>query len=406
MGFFQVSPAARRRARIRSGLPTVTVPVLRDMAALADGLPDPAGMGPDEMAASMAAVSRLRNRLDAYLVHIAGAADATGASQTLRAGTTGMLVAAATGSTPQAGSGIVKLARALRGLAVVDAAFTAGDISSMHAAVVAENAPAIPNFRAIEPTTAQVAAQVDPVSVRHILQTIADAHNPAKPDLDTAEQQAKRGLRLSARPSGMWRIAGLLADTDGAALCDILASFTAEPDPHSTGEQRRADALCDMAAAASANTRPLGVSAVSVLVDINQMPNSAVLADGTLLTAAQYDLLACAAVCHVIFGRRTGDTFIPLALGRTARRASAAQWAALIARDRGCIRCGRTPRFCHAHHIIGWAQGGKTDLSNLALLCSRCHHDLHHGRYTITVNQDGVPEITTTPRAPPATIAA
>ena len=56
----------------------------------------------------------------------------------------------------------------------------------------------------------------------------------------------------------------------------------------------------------------------------------------------------------------------PLALGRRRRRASAAQWAALIARDRGCIRCGRSPRHCHAHHIIHWKDGGRTDLSNLA----------------------------------------
>lgn len=406
MGFFEVSFAARRRARIRAELPTMTGRVLLEMDALADALPDPAGMGPDEMAGSMAAVSRLRNRLDAYLVHIAGAADASGASQTLRAGTTGTLVAAATGSTPQAGSAIVKLARELRGLPEVDAAFTAGDISSMHAAVIAENAQAIPNFRSIEHTTAQVAAEVDPVSVRHVLQTIADAHNPAKPDLDTAEQRARRSLRLSARPSGMWRISGLLTDIDGAALADVLASFTAEPDPDSSPEQRRADALADVASAAAANTRPLGVSGVSVLVDIDNMPDSAVLADGTRLSAAHYELLSCAAVCTVIFGRRAGSSFVPLALGRTARRASAAQWAALIARDRGCIRCGRTPRFCHAHHIIGWAAGGLTDLENLALLCSRCHHDLHHGRYTIAMDPDCLPKITPTTRAPPIPTAA
>ncbi|MBK9434533.1 MAG: HNH endonuclease [Micrococcales bacterium] len=40
-----------------------------------------------------------------------------------------------------------------------------------------------------------------------------------------------------------------------------------------------------------------------------------------------------------------------------------------IARDRGCIRCGRSPRYCQAHHIVHWKNGGLTDLSNLVLMC-------------------------------------
>jgi 5-methylcytosine-specific restriction endonuclease McrA len=79
---------------------------------------------------------------------------------------------------------------------------------------------------------------------------------------------------------------------------------------------------------------------------------------------------------------------------QTSGDSSAAQWAALIARDRGCIRCGRSPRHCHAHHIIHWKDGGRTDLQNLALLCSRCHNDLHHGHYTITMNTHTIPVIT------------
>ena len=39
-------------------------------------------------------------------------------------------------------------------------------------------------------------------------------------------------------------------------------------------------------------------------------------------------------------------------------------------------------------------------VSNMALLCSRCHHDLHHGRFTITMDPDGIPH-THISRAPP-----
>ena len=81
---------------------------------------------------------------------------------------------------------------------------------------------------------------------------------------------------------------------------------------------------------------------------------------------------------------------MPLALGRAQRRASHAQWAALTARDRGCVRCGQPARRCHAHHIVGWAAGGLTDVDAMCLLCPRCHRDLHNGRFTIHM-VDGIP---------------
>jgi hypothetical protein len=36
-------------------------------------------------------------------------------------------------------------------------------------------------------------------------------------------------------------------------------------------------------------------------------------------------------------------------------------------------------RKLHAHHVIDWADGGRTDLGNLVLLCSRHHEAVVHG---------------------------
>jgi hypothetical protein len=68
-----------------------------------------------------------------------------------------------------------------------------------------------------------------------------------------------------------------------------------------------------------------------------------------------------------------------LDVGRASRTATPAQWRALVARDRHCTApgCRREPRFCQAHHIVPWPKGGRTDLSNLTLLCWY-HHRLHH----------------------------
>jgi hypothetical protein len=55
---------------------------------------------------------------------------------------------------------------------------------------------------------------------------------------------------------------------------------------------------------------------------------------------------------------------------------------ALVVRDRGCAfpGCGRPARWCHAHHIWFWADGGPTKLSNLVLLCGHHHRVVqNHG---------------------------
>lgn len=72
----------------------------------------------------------------------------------------------------------------------------------------------------------------------------------------------------------------------------------------------------------------------------------------------------------------------PLAVGRRKRRATKAQRMALMHRDGGCSRPGcaetRIERL-HAHHMRHWLFGGRTDLRNLVLLCDRDHglvHDL------------------------------
>ncbi len=369
-----------------------------------DGLPDPEHLCAEERAAALAVTARLRNRLEAYLTGLAGAADVAGDSRVLGAGTTGSLVAIATNSPVAVGSGMVNTAQQLQDLPSVADAWADGAISGLHVHQILAHAPCIDDFTAKQAAAVGLAKLTDASEVRRVLQVAADADNPAHLDLTVDQQRAKRSLRLSARANGMWALTGLLDEVDGAILADTLASFTRPPDTHdtTTPAQRRADALADMSRAAAANTRPLGVSAVSILVDLEHLPDGdqATLVDGTPLGAGSFDLLSCAAVCTVIFGIKRTGTFIPLALGRRQRRASAAQWAALIARDRGCIRCGRSPRHCHAHHILHWKDGGRTDLSNLALLCSRCHHDLHHGRYTITMDTHTIPVITHT-RGPP-----
>jgi hypothetical protein len=314
------------------------------------------------------------------------------------------MVAAATGTNPAVGSAIVGTARALRTLPHVADAFRAGAINSLHVHALREAAGRITDFATLEQSLVHVAESVEPAELRRLLSVLIIQDHPESPDTEHQCQRDKRGLSLSETANGMFRLDGWLDGLEGRRLRDALAAFT---DRRSSGDTRtatqaRADALADIITAANANTRPLGVSGLSVLVDIEDLPDGvgATLDDGQLLGPATFDLLSCATACAVIFGVKRDNTFVPLALGRSLRRANRWQWAALIARDRGCIRCGRSPRYCQAHHIVHWKNGGLTDLSNLVLMCSRCHHDLHNGHYTITMQPNGVPTITTT-RGPP-----
>ena len=70
-------------------------------------------------------------------------------------------------------------------------------------------------------------------------------------------------------------------------------------------------------------------------------------------------------------------------MGRKQRAATAAQKLALIARDKQCIGCGMRASACDAHHIIWWDNGGTTDITNLVLLCPKCHKKVHKWDYEV-----------------------
>ncbi len=272
--------------------------------------------------------------------------------------------------------------------------------------MITAEAARIPRFEVIEAHVVTIAERVEPKELRRLLQLLADQCRPEDRDDRAEALHAKRCLSLSETTGGMFRIDGYLDPVAGTALRDALQGLMGRTSGQDTrsAKQRRADALDDLVSAGQANTNPLGISQVSVLVDLEDLgADGAILEDQSALGERMADLLTCTAIVSVILGTRRHNTFVPLALARGKRSASHHQWRALIARDHGCIRCGKAPRYCHAHHIHHWRHGGTTDLSNLVLLCSTCHHDLHHGHYQVTINH-GIPTITTTTdRSPPLT---
>lgn len=111
------------------------------------------------------------------------------------------------------------------------------------------------------------------------------------------------------------------------------------------------------------------------------------LEDGTRVSAETSRRLACDASVVRIVHRLDGSI---LDVGRKTRTIPPALRRALETRDRGGCRfpgCG--VRFCDAHHIRHWADGGATRLDNLILLCRRHHRALHEEGFSVDFGPTG-----------------
>jgi hypothetical protein len=71
--------------------------------------------------------------------------------------------------------------------------------------------------------------------------------------------------------------------------------------------------------------------------------------------------------------------------GRETRTVSEPLWQLLVVRDGGCRfpGCEVPAEMCDAHHAKHWADGGETELPNLALLCWFHHHVMHEQHWSL-----------------------
>ncbi|MDW3216289.1 MAG: DUF222 domain-containing protein [Ilumatobacteraceae bacterium] len=77
-------------------------------------------------------------------------------------------------------------------------------------------------------------------------------------------------------------------------------------------------------------------------------------------------------------------------VGQARRLANRAQRRALRAMYRSCAfhGCDVAYHRCEIHHIHEWEHGGPTDLANLLPLCSRHHHVVHEGGWSLHLEPD------------------
>jgi hypothetical protein len=110
--------------------------------------------------------------------------------------------------------------------------------------------------------------------------------------------------------------------------------------------------------------------------------------DGKRLSTPAASLLVCTAMFHVLLTTVT-DSGTPIAES-TGYRPSRALRRALEHRDGGCTFPGCTAKltWCDAHHLTPWP-GGRTEQTNLVVVCRTHHRYAHHRHWNVTLTPDG-----------------
>jgi hypothetical protein len=119
-----------------------------------------------------------------------------------------------------------------------------------------------------------------------------------------------------------------------------------------------------------------------VIVHLDAATGAAQIRGGPAVPAPTAERLACDARVQALLDDRVGNR---LYLGRSRRLATPAQIAALTSRDAEICQfpgCAHT-RHLHAHHLVPWWVGGRTDVDNLILVCSYHHGVIHDHGYRI-----------------------
>jgi hypothetical protein len=295
----------------------------------------------------------------------------------------------------------LRIARALEEMPIAREAVVDGAISlSALSVLVAAREGHAEEFAAAEETLVESARTLPVGDLHRVVSYWKQAIDVARAEEDERSLHMQRRLHVSPTLSGMVRVDGDLDPETGQALLTALravvdAEVRSGMYGNRTGSQAYADALGEICRQWLDRTDRSEVAGerphVSVTVDLTALqgtPGAASeLADAGPLVPETARRLACDASISRIIVRGRSE---PLDVGRRTPVVSAALRRAVVLRDGHCRfpGCDRPQSWCDAHHIQHWADGGRTALDNLVLLCRR-HHRLIHGPPGFRVAIDG-----------------
>ncbi|RZT77539.1 uncharacterized protein DUF222 [Micromonospora violae] len=234
----------------------------------------------------------------------------------------------------------------------------------------------------------------------HVAPEVADAAAEAALRAQESRTGRDRHVTISEQPDGRLRLTGILDTETAAALRAAIDPLSAPtgPDDTRTPGQRRHDALTDVCRLALRTGElpenggdPAQIVVTTSFDGLTRQLGSGALDVGQHLSAETVRRLACDAAILPTILSGAGQ---PLDVGRQRRLITGPLRRALVLRDKGCAfpGCDRPPRWCDAHHIHHWANGGTTSLNNAVLLCGHHHRHLHHSDWAVRLGRDSHPE--------------
>ncbi|MEO6629409.1 MAG: DUF222 domain-containing protein [Aquihabitans sp.] len=361
---------------------------------------DPGGLCDEDLSEAVIDLQRLRSRLDAIAASHVARWDARclWASDNSRAA--GARLARDVGTSPAGANATVATARRVRNLAVVAHAWAAGQISTDHVtrltrAATPERAQAFTRSEAELVAAAQDLDWAGFERAVRFFETAADDErlDPTNPDDVAAHEGRERAKRrCKLRPVGdgwhldahldrvggaevhaTWeRIYQELFESDYARARELQGDHVGADRMDRTPDQRRADALVEMARRAGA-TRPgdqMPRPSVSVVVSAGELFGPIRdLFNGLVLSRLEVArLLTEADIESILFDDATAQ---PVTVTSRARFFTGALRRAVEVRDRVCSHptCHVEAEHCQIDHIIEVTAGGQTTVTNGRLLC-------------------------------------
>jgi hypothetical protein len=168
-----------------------------------------------------------------------------------------------------------------------------------------------------------------------------------------------------------------------------IAALPGEEDPV-YASARRADALVALCSARIATDPEPDRATVVVharLDGLEQDTAGCEIEGGPVIHPQSVRRLLCNARVQTVVEDAHGTV---LGIGRASRTVPAWMLRQVRHRDRECRfpGCG-SRRFTEAHHLRWWRHGGRTDLHNLALICSFHHRLVHEHRWSVKRDASG-----------------
>lgn len=285
-------------------------------------------------------------------------------------------------------------AATLEQVPAIEVALRSGAITPTHVDALVGPVKQNPALADLQIEIAQAAADMSPDRFRQYVRRLAYLCAEDGGVSIFERQRRDTRLRTWVDGEGMYCFHGRFDPERGsqiqaALFADVERQFHAGEDPTLEHDQRLAIALHHRCTRRRAGDRmqvsmPVHVDLATLMHGLHERSHIDIDGGGMLPVATLRRLACDAQVLPIVLD---GDG-VAVEAGRSRRFATTDQRRMLRAMYETCGVPGCTVPYqaCEAHHIHWWERFGPTDLANLIPLCSRHHHDVHEGGWTLSMD--------------------